>query len=201
MDIPCISIYFRTRARNRGKWRTVLVKTLQENRSLDNCCHECPDMRVPSFRLLIFTTPVRKTVPLDPISSRLFWDISEPSTYLIAPWSRVLPDKLIFPQLVTKFSASYETRMFITTFTTHRHLSLSWSKSIQSMPLKPTSSRSTLILFSHLRLGLPSGLLSKSSPTETLYAPLQFRTHATCPTNLILLDVITRIILGEDYVA
>ena len=40
-------------------------------------------------------------------------------------------------QLVKKFSAFYGTRRFITSFTSARHLSLSWTNSIQSIP--PTS--------------------------------------------------------------
>jgi hypothetical protein len=40
------------------------------------------------------------------------------------PWSRVLPEKLTGPQLVTKFPALYETQRFITAFTTAIHLSL-----------------------------------------------------------------------------
>ena len=44
------------------------------------------------------------------------------------------------------------------------------SSSIQSIPAHPTSWRSILILSSHLRLGLPSGLLPSGLPTKTLYA-------------------------------
>jgi len=58
-------------------------------------------------------------------------------TYLftcwLAPWSRVLLEKLTVSQLV-KFPAIYETGKFITAFTSARQLSLSWSRLIQSMP-------------------------------------------------------------------
>ena len=46
-------------------------------------------------------------------------------TYLFTPWSRVLLEKLTGLQLVKKFPAFYETRRFITAFTSFRHLSLS----------------------------------------------------------------------------
>jgi hypothetical protein len=79
-------------------------------------------------------------------------------TSLLTPWSRVLLEKLTGLQLVKKFPAFYGTQRFITALTSARHLSLSWASSIQSTHPHPTSRRSFLILSSHLRLGLPSGL-------------------------------------------
>ena len=100
-------------------------------------------------------------------------------TYLLTPWCRVLLEKLTGLQLVKKFPAFHRTRRFITTLTSVRHLSLSWASLIQSIYPHPTSWRSILILSTHLRLGLPSGLFPSGFPSKTLYTPLSSPICAT----------------------
>ena len=120
-------------------------------------------------------------------------------TYLLTPWCRVLLEKLTGLQLVKKLPAFHGTRRFITALTGVHHLSLSWASPIQSIYPHPISWRFILILSTHLRLGLPSGLFPSDFPTKTLYTPLSSPIRATCPAHPILLDFITYTILGEQY--
>ena len=59
----------------------------------------------------------------------------------------------------------------------------------------PISSRSILILSSHLRLGLPKGLFPVGLPVKILKALLPSSILATCPAHLSLLDLITLTVL------
>jgi hypothetical protein len=62
----------------------------------------------------------------------------------------------------------YGTRRLITVFTKARHWTLSRASRIQFAPSMPISLRSILMLPSHLRLGLFSGLFPSGLPTKTL---------------------------------
>jgi len=119
-------------------------------------------------------------------------------TYLLTSWSRVLSEKLTCFNLVKKFSAFYGTRNFITSFTLARHLSLSWSISIQSIPPHPTSWRSILVLHSHL--SWVSHAVSFPQVSQPNFVYVSLLPHTCCmPAHLILLDFITRKILSEEY--
>jgi hypothetical protein len=129
---------------------------------------------------------------------RTFWMPTEFYS-LTRSWSWALFEKPPNVRLLKNFPAFYGTRRFITVFTRALHWSLFWARSIQPLPLYPVSQRSILILSTHLRLGLPSGLFTSGFPTSILYALLFVPIHATSPVPLILLDLIILIILGEEY--
>jgi hypothetical protein len=82
-------------------------------------------------------------------------------------------------QPLKNFPAYYGTRRFNTVFTRALHWSLSWARWIQSKPSHPISVRSILILSTHLRLDLISGLFPSGFPPIT-YMP--------CPSRPLWLD-------------
>ena len=90
-------------------------------------------------------------------------------TYLLTPCSRILLEKLTGSQLVKKSPTFYGTRMFITAFTSARHLFLSWGTTIQSMAPHPASWRSLRIRETVARYRIRS----PDSEFEGLILPLQ----------------------------
>jgi hypothetical protein len=57
----------------------------------------------------------------------------------LTPWSWALFEKSPVAQLLKSFQTFYGTRRFITVFARALHWSLSWARSIQSIPLHPIS--------------------------------------------------------------
>jgi hypothetical protein len=74
---------------------------------------------------------------------------------------------------------------------------LSQMKPVHNIP--SYLSKIFLILSTHLRLGIPSGLCPSGFITKILYSISFFPMRATCPVHLILLDLMVLIILGVEY--
>jgi len=81
-------------------------------------------------------------------------------------------------------SASQEIPCLLPNSKVHYHIH-------NSLPLVPVLSQ---INSDHVPTRLPSGLFPSDFLNKTLYAPVLSSIHSTCPTNLILLNLITWII-------
>jgi hypothetical protein len=124
-------------------------------------------------------------------SVRTYIQTSFYPSYLLTPCSTVVLEKLIGTKLVKKFPVFYGNRRFITAFTSARHLSLSWARSIQSMLSHPTSLRfifgrtkvprsNARVYVSYQRQHLRRGVFS-TSPNKKDGGP----TLVSCPRLLI----------------
>ena len=115
-------------------------------------------------------------------------------------------------QLLKKLFTFHGTWKLIIVFTRACHLTLSYAISIQSMHYHDISSAFLLMWSFCLWLGLPSYFFPSCFLTNTLYAPLlsphahahththtHTHTHVTSFSHLIVFDLITWIIFGEEY--
>jgi hypothetical protein len=102
-----------------------------------------------------------------------------------------------------RFSASQENPRILLNpkvhyrITTARHLSLSWAGSIQSMNPSPHFLKIHFDITLPRTLGHQNGLDPSGFPTKILYRTLLSRICATCPAQIVALNLITRIIFGE----
>jgi hypothetical protein len=104
---------------------------------------------------------------IHPINWRVGWKLTS--------WSWAILEKPPVVQLFKNFQALYGTRRFITVFTKAHVLS-----QINPVHITPSYLPKILILYTHLRLGLLSGLFPFGFPTNMLHAFLfsLFMLHA-----------------------
>jgi len=93
--------------------------------------------------------------------------------------------------IATELPKFYGIRRYNTMFTRARHWSQFWARCIQSTTSNSISLKYILILFFHLRLGLPSGLFSSGFPTKFLYEFLIFLVRVKFPANVINIILLT----------
>ena len=138
--------------------------------------------------------PHRDSIPDRPARSQSLHRLSYPVNHnqkllLLTPWCRVLFEKLTGLQLVKEFPAFHGNRRFITALTSVRHLSLSWARPIQSIYPHPSSWRSILILSTHLRLGLPSGIFPSIKPRLMMIISFPVVLRSNAGHGLLILEV------------
>ena len=174
----------------------IIVKSKRESMCTDWCSN---------------TVPAKRKVKLREAEKKLMHEFTyagtvnvehemQVCTCLLAPWSRFLLEKLTGFQLVKKFPEFYGTPRFFTAFTSARQLSLSWTRSMQSVPpLPPPIRRIEYPPFNLIHLDLLSGLFPSGFPTKTMYTLLLSSISAICPAHLIHLDFITQILLDDKW--
>jgi hypothetical protein len=114
-------------------------------------------------------------------------------------WSWVPLERPHVVQLLGSLTAFYGTHMFITAFTRAYHFYLSWARPIQSTQSNPISkSPSYCYLSTDVLVFLVLSFLLACLPI-TYYAFLFFPIRAACPAHFILLDLIIRMRLSEEY--
>jgi hypothetical protein len=104
---------------------------------------------------------------------------------VLTPCSRVLLQKQKVTQLVKKFLTFYRTRRCITVFK-QPATGLYPEPDVPSPHLLTLFLWDPLILCSHLRLGLPSGLSPWDFSIKILYEFLISSSRATCPAHIVL---------------
>jgi len=121
-------------------------------------------------------------------------------SYIVAsieliPNSKALFEELRVPSNCQEIPTFYKSGKFRTVFKTAHHLHLSSTRSVQSTPSHLTYLKSTLVLSSHLQLGLSAVFC----PPIPLRASISSTVFALCIDHLILLDLISRVLFNEEY--
>ena len=172
----------------RNRWIIISSLLLLVNKDW----HICTDGF--TCRNLIFCTWVHSSCQADETARR-----KQPWTYLLTPRIRVLLLKL------TGFAANQEIPRILWNPKVHYRTHKRPPPVPVLTQLHPVPTTPSHFLKIHLIIILPSMSwspqlsLSLRLPTKTLCTTLPSSIRATCPAHLILLDFITRTILGEEY--